>query len=68
MESTANVTQPNDWFYIKLDGQANDYVSLTNSTTIASYNFTSMAKWIRIIYLPTAPADVRTITKILVRN
>ena len=68
MQSTANTTSHTDWFHIKLDGQANDYVSLTNSTTIASYNFTSMAKWIRIIYLPTAPADVGTITKILVRN
>lgn len=68
MQSTANTTSHTDWFHIKLDGQANDYVSLTNSTTIASYNFTSMAKWIRIIYLPTAVADVGTITKILVRN
>ena len=68
MESTANTTDHTQWFHIKLDGQSNDYVSLTNSTTIASYNFTSMAKWIRIIYLPTAVADVGTITKILVRN
>ena len=69
MESTANTTQPKDWFHIKLDGQTNDYVSLTNSTTIASYNFTSMAKWIRVIYLPTTtPDDVGKITKVLVRN
>ena len=69
MESVANVTSHNEWFHIKLDGEANDYVSLTNATTIASYNFTSMAKWIRVIYLPTAtPGDVGTITKVLVRN
>ena len=69
MESVANVTSHNEWFHIKLDGEANDYVSLTNATTIASYNFTSMAKWIRVIYLPTAtPDDVGTITKLLVRN
>ena len=68
MESTANTTSHTEWFHIKLDGQSNDYVSLTNSTTIASYNFTSMAKWIRVIYLPTAPADIGKITKVLVRN
>ena len=69
MESTANTTSHTEWFHIKLDGQANDYVSLTNSTTIALYNFTSMAKWIRVIYLPTAtPGDVGKITKVLVRN
>lgn len=68
MENTANTTDHTQWFHIKLDGQSNDYISLTNSTTIASYNFTTMAKWIRIIYLPTAVADVGTVTKILVRN
>ena len=68
MESTANTTSHTEWFHIKLDGQSNDYVSLTNSTTIASYNFTSMAKWIRVIYLPTASADIGKITKVLVRN
>ena len=69
MENTANTTSHTEWFHIKLDGESNDYVSLTNSTTIASYNFTSMAKWIRIIYLPTAtPDDVGKITKVLVRN
>ena len=69
MESTANTTSHTEWFHIKLDGQTNDYVSLTNTTTIASYNFTSMAKWIRIIYLPTTtPDDVGKITKVLVRN
>ena len=69
MENTANTTQPDEWFYIKLDGESNDYVSLTNATTIASYNFTSMAKWIRIIYLPTTtPDDVGKITKVLLRN
>jgi hypothetical protein len=68
MESTANTTSHTEWFHIKLDGQSNDYVSLTNSTTLASYNFKSMAKWIRVIYLPTAVADVGKITKVLVRN
>ena len=69
MESTANTTSHNEWFHIKLDGQTNDYVSLTNATSIASYNFTSMAKWIRIIYAPTTtPDDVGKITKVLVRN
>ena len=69
MENTANTTSHTEWFHIKLDGESNDYVSLTNSTTLASYNFTSMAKWIRIIYLPTAtPDDVGKITKVLVRN
>lgn len=69
MENTANTTQPNEWFSIRLDGQTNDYVSLTNTTAIASYNFTSMAKWIRVIYLPTTtPDDVGKITKVLVRN
>ncbi|OUV99849.1 MAG: hypothetical protein CBD16_07405 [Betaproteobacteria bacterium TMED156] len=68
MESTANTTSHTEWFHIKLDGESNDYVSLTNATTIASYNFTSMAKWIRVIYLPTAPADIGKITKVLVRN
>ena len=69
MESTANTTSHTEWFHIKLDGQTNDYVSLTNATSIASYNFTSMAKWIRIIYAPTTtPDDVGKITKVLVRN
>ena len=68
MQNTANTSEPKEWFYIRLDGQSNDYVSLTNSTTLASYNFTSMAKWIRVIYLPTASADIGKITKVLVRN
>ena len=69
MESVANTRiYQQIGSYIKLDGQANDYVSNKRNNNCI-YNFTSMAKWIRVIYIaPNNPGDVGTITKVLVRN
>jgi len=65
MNATAS---PNDadWFDITLDN-GNASVTVTNTTAIESYNFTTQAKWIRVAYDPDT-SNSGTFDKVLLRN
>jgi hypothetical protein len=65
MNTTAS-TNDADWFDITLDN-GNASVTVTNTTAIESYNFTTQAKWIRVAYDPD-PSNSGTFDKVLLRN
>jgi len=65
MDATASSNDA-DWFDIELDNGSTT-VTVTNTTAIESYNFTTMAKWIRVAYDPD-PSNSGTFDKVLLRN